>query len=294
MTGLLSDVAGLSAPATELIKQVSNAVGGIAAPWQIRRIAKAEADADLIRAEGGMKVTELQARGIQRLVNEEGKNQANIESITMKAIPHLSADAKPEELNEDLLRYFFDKAKLISDEEMQTVWAKILAEQANQTSSFSRKTLDIVSHMDRQDAELFTRFCRNVWTMDDLVPFTETYFPPQRHPTDYSMSYSDMIKLEDIGLVKIGGAHGYTRTGYFNQGLLMYYGCPVVIDFSSLSHNSISIGGALLTKAGSELYKISGSLSSITAFECALEAIINQGIRVSIPIEAKEIYLQLA
>lgn len=40
----------LSKPADTLIKKVSAAVGGIFAPWQIRRVAKAEAEASLIKA----------------------------------------------------------------------------------------------------------------------------------------------------------------------------------------------------------------------------------------------------
>ena len=37
----------LSKPADTLIKKVSGAIGGVFEPWQIKRIAKAEAEANL-------------------------------------------------------------------------------------------------------------------------------------------------------------------------------------------------------------------------------------------------------
>ncbi len=45
--GGLINLGDLSKPVTVLIERVSDAVGGIAKPWQIKRIAKAETKADL-------------------------------------------------------------------------------------------------------------------------------------------------------------------------------------------------------------------------------------------------------
>ncbi len=44
------NIGELSKPATILIEKVSDAVGGLLKPWQIRRVAKAEADAEKIKA----------------------------------------------------------------------------------------------------------------------------------------------------------------------------------------------------------------------------------------------------
>jgi hypothetical protein len=49
----------LAKPADTLIKKVSDAVGGIFQPFQIKRIAKAEAEAALIRTEGEIQVTDF-------------------------------------------------------------------------------------------------------------------------------------------------------------------------------------------------------------------------------------------
>lgn len=88
-TGLVN-LGELSKPATVLIERISDAVGGIAKPWQVKRVAKAEAEADLIRAQAKIEISDMEQRALIRMVHEEGRKQENIESITAKAIPHLS------------------------------------------------------------------------------------------------------------------------------------------------------------------------------------------------------------
>ena len=159
----LIDLGNLSKPATVLIEKVSDAVGGIAKPWQIRRVARAEADAEFIRTQTKIEISEIEQRALERLVREEGMKQENIERITAQAIPLLTADAKPEEIETDWVTHVFDKCRLVSDAEMQSVWARILAEEANQPRTFSKRTIDLVASLDKVDAELFTSFCTFVW-----------------------------------------------------------------------------------------------------------------------------------
>ena len=48
-TNSLIDLSNLSKPADTLIKKVSDAVGGLFAPYQVKRMAKAEAEAAMIK-----------------------------------------------------------------------------------------------------------------------------------------------------------------------------------------------------------------------------------------------------
>ena len=144
------DFGSLSEPATVLIEKISDAVGGIAKPGQITRVAKAEADAEVIKARARIEISEMEERALQRMVREEGQRQENMESITAKAIPHLKDDAKPDEIEKDWITNFFDKCRLISDQEMQTLWANILAGQANAPGSFSKRTIEIVAALDKR------------------------------------------------------------------------------------------------------------------------------------------------
>jgi len=159
----LINLGDLSKPATELINRVSDAVGGIAKPWQMKRVARAEVEAEKIRAEGSVEISEIERRGLERLVREEGQKQENIENITAKAIPNLGSEAKPENIEKDWLTHFFDRSRLVSDEEMQTLWANLLAGEANAPGQFSRRTVELVGTFDKKDAQLFTDLCKFVW-----------------------------------------------------------------------------------------------------------------------------------
>lgn len=75
----------LSKPATVLMKKISDAVGGIYEPYQIKRIAKAEAETEKIRALADIEIKHLQQRALVRFVAEEAKKQANMEAITAKS-----------------------------------------------------------------------------------------------------------------------------------------------------------------------------------------------------------------
>lgn len=81
-SGSLINIGELSKPATVLIEKIADATGGIFRPFQIRRVAQAEADAEKTRAAAKIEVAELERRALHRFLNEEAKKQINIESIT--------------------------------------------------------------------------------------------------------------------------------------------------------------------------------------------------------------------
>lgn len=129
----LVNLGELSKSANTLIEKVSSAIGGVFEPWQIKRVAKAKAkaEASLIKAESEIKVTDLHRRAIHRFVEEEANRQENMEEITKKFIPHLEETSNPANMEDDWLTNFFDKSRIVSDEEMQTIWANVLAGEAN-------------------------------------------------------------------------------------------------------------------------------------------------------------------
>jgi hypothetical protein len=99
-------------PADTLIRKISNAVGGLFRPMQIKRIAQAEADAEVIRAKSQIEVTEIQRRAMYRWLEEEAQKQNNMESITAKALPQLSDDTRPQDIDDDWIANFLINAEL--------------------------------------------------------------------------------------------------------------------------------------------------------------------------------------
>ena len=153
----LVNLGELSKPATVLVKKVSAAIGGVFQPYQIVRVAKAEAEAEVIRARAEIQVTDLHYRAFHRFLDEEAKRQANMEEVTQKALPQLDADAKPEAIEDDWLTHFFDRSRLVSDDEMQQMWSRVLAGEANRHGTFSKRTINFLSSLDKSDAEQFMR-----------------------------------------------------------------------------------------------------------------------------------------
>ena len=140
----LINLGDLSRPATVLIEKVSDALGGYFKPYQIKRVAKAEGEAEIIKAQAQIEVTDLQRRALSRFVAEEAKKQDNIEKITEKAIPLLEESSKPQDVEDDWITNFFDKCRIISDDDMQSLWAKVLSGEANSPGSFSKRTVNFL------------------------------------------------------------------------------------------------------------------------------------------------------
>ena len=166
----LVNLGELSKPATVFIEKVSDAVGGICKPWQMKRVAKAEAEVEKIRALSGIELSGIEQRAMHRLVAEEAIKQENIENITAKAVKELKADAKPENLERDWVANFFDKCRLVSDTEMQSLWSKLLAGEANEPGAFSKRTIELVASLDKEDAYLFTTLMGFACYINDDTP----------------------------------------------------------------------------------------------------------------------------
>ena len=166
----LINLGDLSKPADTLIKKVSKAVGGIFAPYQIKRVAKAEAEAALIKAQTEIQITDLHLRAMRRFVEEEAKHQKNMEDITAKALPQLNGKADPSKVEDDWITNFFNKCRIVSDDEMQGLWSRILAGESNSPGTYSKRTVNFLSDLDKRDAETFTRLCGFGWVIVGFNP----------------------------------------------------------------------------------------------------------------------------
>jgi hypothetical protein len=248
----------LSKPATVLIQKISDAVGGLFKPYQIIRVAKAEAEAERIRADGQTQISDLQRRAFYRWLDEEAKKQHNIEEITRQALPEVKEESQPEKIEDDWITNFFDKCRLISDSQMQQLWSRVLAGEANAPGTYSRRTVNFLSSLDKTDAWLFTQLCALGWMIDEqLVPVVYDTFAGVylRH----GIGFNTLSHLASIGLIQFHNLDGFLRLGLPRLTTASYYGQPVRLTFSSDANNSMDIGKVMLTKIGQELAPICGS-----------------------------------
>lgn len=259
----LIDFGDLSKPVTTLIEKASDAVGGLFKPWQIKRIARAEAEAKKIWAAKDIEITDMQQRAIVRNLHEQGKHQQNMEHITAGAIPLINPGAKPEQIEEDWLTYFFSKARIVSDEMMQSLWSRLLAGEANAPYSYSKRTIDFVSTLDKSDAELFTQLCTFNWLIEDEF-YPLIYLLEDEIYEQFGISYESLTHLDTIGLIsfrtiEVQGIHIPLQKVWTS-----YYEKPVILEFlkTDKSQHSVDIGHVTLTRVGKELVLLCGSRPS--------------------------------
>lgn len=181
--------------------------------------------------------------------------------IIDKALDHLDEGADIREIDEDWRANYFDKCRLVHDDEMQTLWAKLLAGEVNKPGTYSKRTVNFVAEMDKREAELFTCLCGFVCEIkyDNNIDLVPLIFPYDDYP--YQMSDVNLRHLENINLTRVDDfPHEITLNEFMEVN---YYGENIRL---SLPNNEISeylkhfpTGHIQLTQIGKELYPISGS-----------------------------------
>jgi hypothetical protein len=277
----LINLGDISKPATVLIGKISDAIGGYFKPYQIKRVAKAEAEAEIIKAQAEIEVTDLQRRALVRFVAEEAKKQDNIEKITQKAIPELEKSSRPQDVEDDWIANFFDMCRIVSDEEMQSLWAKVLAGEANSPGTYSKRTVNFLGSLDKTDAQLFTSLCGYCWVIGDFVPLI--FHVHQQIYNRRSINFSTLNHLDDIGLVSFNNFVGYKRLKLPKRITVFYHGIPMNVEFKKETDNDLDIGKVLLTKTGQQLAPICGSRQVFDFPDYVIEKWVNKGLILSSP-----------
>jgi hypothetical protein len=252
----LINVGDWSKPANTLIEKISDAIGGITKPWQIKRVAEAQAIVDRIEVTAEIERAERLNRAALRFLAEEARKQENIESIISKALPDVREQAKPEQIEDDWIANFFDKCRLISDNEMQALWAKILSGEANSPGKYVKRTVNFLASIDKGDAILFSSLCRfNLSLNGALHPLIYD----SDHPiyNDSGINFGTLSHLETIGLLHFGGSiSDYTITFPSSSLILFsYFGEPVWVEFP----NVFRVGKVMLTLVGQQLAPVCGA-----------------------------------
>lgn len=279
--GISVTLAGdLSKPATVLIEKISEATGGILKPWQIKRVAKAEAEAGKVKAIANLEITELEQRALQRFIREEAIKQNNIEEITNQALPQLIKAAKPEDIDDDWIANFFDKCRLVSDKDMQKIWSKILAREANSPGNFSKRTINFVSSLDKKDAQLFTSLCSFNWTVIGFQPLI--YNTEAEIYTKHGIKFADLKHLDSIGLISFDNVAGYMIRDLNKLVQLSYRGLDYILTFTKEADNTFDIGKVLLTNIGQELASICNPIEIPEFYNYVTQEFSKQGVEIAI------------
>lgn len=253
----LIDLKALSEPASKLIEAVKDAIGLLYEPSHLRRMAKAEADAAIIKFEGDIKLQGLAHRASDRITKRELKRQRNVESIVSGALQHLPSSVSQDEVDEDWINQFFEQCQDVGNSEMQSLWAKLLAGEIAQPGTYSRRTLNLVRLMSKDDAVLFTLFCSYIFQGEEFLFHVRVKQSDELLKTK-GFSYKDLLNLQNVGLIESGEVELYVDKNkpvslyYFKDWLQLQIQPSVRLDGKG-------IGVTVLSKTGQELAPVCGA-----------------------------------
>ena len=165
---------------------------------------------------------------------------------------------------------------------MQTLWSKILAGEANAPGAYAKKTVELLSVLDKKDAQLFTSLCGYSISGGSIFPIildvqNEIY-------TKRGINFQSLNHLEDQGLIKLNNVTGFELKRLPKHITLLYFGIPVSIEFNQENNNTLNIGKVMLTKAGQELAPIAGSAMDIEYLKYLVGTWNSMGHKATSPI----------
>lgn len=167
MDNTIVNLENLSGPLTKLVEVVSKGIGTLYAPFGTIRTAKADAKAGIIIAHANAEIADIEERTKARIKYREFLRQENIEKISSQAAIELPEAVSEDPVDSDWVLQFFDYAQDVCDEDMQKLWSRILAGEVAEPGSYSKRTLQFLRTLDKDEAEAFTKICSLVVKLDN-------------------------------------------------------------------------------------------------------------------------------
>lgn len=178
----------------------------------------------------------------------------------------------------DWLMRFFDSVSLVSSEELQKLWGKVLAGEVKKAGTCSLRTLDIIRNLSKDEAVCFNELCRYVMISGNMAFIFENGFSSAEQDDN-----GDIWNIESRRMIQNAGfnyvehlapmveAGLLTADHYFlgnlmrNNTLSMGNEKLLCMISSSGEPDTIQFEPYMLTKSGMELYQIVRSSQDFNA-----------------------------
>ena len=167
MADSLINLDKLSEPLTKLVEVTSAGIGTLYKPFGTVRQAKADAKAKAIAVNADLEILDVKQRADLRIEYRESLRQENIEKVVSIAANEISDKVSTEPVDLDWSLQFFDAVQDVCDEDMQSLWARILAGEVTEPGSYSKRTLQFLKTLDKFEAEKFVVFCSFAFQFED-------------------------------------------------------------------------------------------------------------------------------
>lgn len=205
----------------------------------------------------------------------------NTESIIEKVSENMKAKAVTQSITPDFMLSYMENSSLISNKDIQDIWAKLLVHNIT-TESISKRTLDIVKNMTSEEAKKFQRVA-SFSLEDGSIP---------KSLTNNTLSFEEISSIKDIGLLKNESFCSETITINPNQTLVPKRNHKIGLIIKNNNQTDtlkISYECDVLSKPGMELKRALEINISDQDFISFCKQLKNKNQGKNITIEARKI-----
>ena len=287
----------ISEPCARLIDAFSRAMGKVYEPRYTRKMAEAKAYEIEVMSEAIRKSIDLPItyyngdismtsedidlfikRTSYRFTFQELLRQKNLDSVFDKTFSILENEPQEdshtdEQIDNDWMLRYINAVQDITDEDMQLLWACVLAGELKKPKTYSLRTLEVLRNLSKEEAVLFKNYCSYAVTAGDniFIPNSKTYFKTN------AIEYRNLILLGECGLIITNDNINYSVN--IEKKTLVFVGGDLLL--SAVTKNGakkkMEIAQYPFTSAGKELYRLT-------------DAIISEEIFLSLAKEVKKQY----
>lgn len=247
-------VEGLKA-GSNILNKISDILGIVFYPQIEKRKAKADNEVKKINAQGDIDALKIRLTGLDALLGPEARKLKNFNSVVNKSIPLINNTAPVENIEDDWLANFFEKASMFSDDQVQEIWARILAEEVNKPGAFSRRTINELESFSKNDAEDFMKICSYVWegVGKPFIAIFDIENPLFKNDNVY---YDTLLNLSNIGTIRLNDSSSLSLRSIPDEIEPTYFNKSKRLKFQSEGYPQLPIGIVTFTKMGLELFQI--------------------------------------
>lgn len=107
---------------------------------------------------------------VQMLIADYGRRFQNIDSTIRLAMPMIAPSASPEDIEDDWLGFAFQYIGGVTDDLVQELWAKLLAQEANRPGRVSKRAITKLALLDRNGSYMLRKILCSAITLYVQTP----------------------------------------------------------------------------------------------------------------------------
>lgn len=224
---------------------------------------------------------QLIQRSNYRLQYQQAKKEYNIESVLGKTVLELG-DKTPEskeDVDEDWYTRFFNIVEDISDDEMQTLWSKILAGEVLKPRTYSFRLLELLKNISKEELNLILK----------IAPFVSAdfIFYYEGMLEKYNITYSMILSLDEIGVIN---SDSFIQKEFFlapnESKKIMFFNDTIICLAKNISseNKKVSIPIFKITEIGIKIFKLAKINNNMDFLKESLSRLSNENKDISFSI----------